>query len=72
MATVQNLAFPGIVDPSYISPNRRVAALPTLPAFNGEVILNLADNQMYIAATPVGMVPQGTDWAKYAYGLGLN
>ena len=72
MATVRNLGRPSEpVDPSYISPNRRVA-LPTLPLFNGEVILNTADSQMYVACTPVNAMPLPTDWAKYAYGLGLN
>ena len=72
MATVPNKAFPMIVDPPYLTPNRKVAALP-VPLYAGEVILNTADGNMYVAAPPINQVPMtASDWAKYAFGLGLN
>jgi len=55
-----------------LTPNRKVAALP-VPLYAGEVILNTADGNMYVAAPPINQVPMtASDWAKYAFGLGLN
>jgi hypothetical protein len=72
MATVPNLARPNeAVDRPYLTPNRKVAALP-VPLYAGEVILNTADGNMYVAAPPIGGVIDAACWAKYAFGLGLN
>lgn len=74
MATVPNLAFPGIVDRPYLTPNRKLAALP-IPLYAGEIVLNTTDGQCYVAVPPIGL-PQinwaVNDWAKYGYGIGLN
>ena len=72
MATVVNKARPSDpIDTPFLSPNRRVSALP-MPLYAGEIILNTTDNNMYVAATPINQPFATTDWAKYAYGLGLN
>jgi hypothetical protein len=72
MATVQNLARPGVIDQPFISPNRKVAALG-MPLYAGEIVLNTTNQTAYVAVPPVS---QGglaaTDWIVYSVGLGLN
>ena len=63
MAIVPNLGNPGMVDKPYLTPNRKVAALP-VPLYAGEIVLNTTDGKSYTWAA--------TDWTVYAYGLGLN
>jgi hypothetical protein len=72
MATVANKARPGDpIDPPYLTPNRKVSSLP-VPLYAGEVILNTTDGSMYVACPVINSVPSANDWAKYAFGLGLN
>jgi len=72
MATVRNLSRPSEpVDRPYLTPNRKVAALD-IPLYAGEIVLNSTDGNMYVAAPPINGVLSATDWAKYAFGLGLN
>ena len=72
MATVANKANLGQIDVSYVAPNRKVGALG-MPLYAGEIVLNTANNECYVAVPPVS---QGglatTDWVKYSYGMGLN
>jgi hypothetical protein len=71
---VPNLSNPAIVDRPYLTPNRRLSAL-AVPLYAGEIVLNTTDGNAYVAVPPIGL-PIGswaaTDWAKYAYGIGLN
>ena len=73
MATVPNKST-GQIDVPYLTPNRRLAALP-VPLYAGEIVLNTTDGQCYVAVPPIG-APIGfwtaADWAKYGYGIGLN
>jgi hypothetical protein len=71
MATVINRAT-GMIDRSYVAPNRKVAALD-MPLYAGEIVINTTNQECYVAVPPVS---QGglavTDWVKYSYGMGLN
>ena len=72
MATVVNLARPGVVDQPYIAPNRKVTALD-MPRYAGEIVINTSNQTAYVAVPPTA---QGglavTDWIVYSVGLGLN
>lgn len=72
MAIVPNLGNPGPTDKPFLTPNRKVAALP-VPLYAGEIVLNTTDGKSYVAVpiTPIGTWA-ATDWTVYAYGLGLN
>jgi hypothetical protein len=71
---VPNLSNPSIVDKPYLTPNRKGAAL-VVPLYAGEIFLNTADGNCYVAVPPIGVPISGwaaTDWCKYAYGFGVN
>jgi hypothetical protein len=71
MATAANKAT-GLVDVSYVAPNRKVASLG-MPLYAGEIVINTTNQNCYVAVPPVS---QGglatTDWVLYTYGMGLN